>query len=132
MSRRYESEREREYEAEDRRRAYRRRERRAEERRIELASFAALMLVFMVDFLTGDSIPAVWLSLVGGGILLASAIYQTQRRWRVTPITWIGGAVMVGAAIISLYERIPLPGGVWLPIGVFAAMIIVSAITGEF
>src|SRR5215475_3928859 len=97
MSRRYESEREREMDYEDRRRSMRRRERRGEERKIELASFAALMLLFAVGLIT--TFPPVWLSLVGGGILLFSAIFQTQRRFRVTPMTWIGGFIMVGAAL---------------------------------
>ncbi|HLY27657.1 MAG TPA: hypothetical protein VKQ72_15035, partial [Aggregatilineales bacterium] len=112
MSRRYESDRERELDYEDRHRSVRRRERRSEERRIELASFAALIVVFMVGLVT--TIPPVWMSLVGGSILLASAIYQSQRRWRVTAMTWIGGIVMLGAALVSLYEKIPLPGGIWL------------------
>ena len=130
MSRRYESEREREYASEDRQRSFRRRERRAEERKIELASFAALILLFVVGMMI--SFPPVWLAFVGGTILLASAIYQTQRHWRVTAMTWIGGIVMLGAALYTFYEKLPsLPGGIWLPIGVFALMLVVSAVTGE-
>jgi hypothetical protein len=108
--------------------AYRRRERRVEERRIELASFAAIILLFMVGLLY--HIDAKWLSTIGGAILVGSAIYQTQRRWRVSPITWIGGAILLIVGLFALNGQ-PVPGGIFLPLGVFAGVIIYSALTGE-
>ncbi len=108
--------------------AYRRRERRMEERRVELASFAAIILMFMIGLVY--HIDAKWLSTIGGAILIASAIYQSQRRWRVTPITWIGGAILLIVGLFALNGQ-PVPGGIFLPLGVFAAVIIYSAMTGE-
>src|SRR5512141_436994 len=93
--RRYESEREYEYGRSSRRYSYRRRERRMEERRTELATFAALILLCVVALLYPNAIQAKWLAIIGGAILVGSAIYQWQRRWRVNPTTWIGGGLML-------------------------------------
>jgi hypothetical protein len=64
--------------------------------------------------------------------MVGAAVFQWQRRWRVNPVTWIGGAIMLIAGIASLYYRTPLPLGMLLPIGVFALVIVASAVTGEF
>src|SRR5437868_2641656 len=103
--RRYESEREYGYERSPRRTAYRRRERRAEERKIELATFAALILLFVIGLLSNGAITGTWLAIIGGAILVGSAIYQTQRRWRVNPTTWVGGIIMLGMGIYVLSEK---------------------------
>jgi hypothetical protein len=128
--RRYESERDYEYERSSRRTSYRRRERRMEERRIELVTFVALMLLFAFGLLYPGAIQANWLALIGGAILVGSAIYQTQRRWRVNPATWFGGAIMLIVGIMSM-NGFPMPGGIFFPLAVFAGIIAYSAITGE-
>ncbi len=71
------------------------------------------------------------IALIGGGIFLAAAVFQWQRRWRVNPMTWIGGGVMLIAGILGLQGN-GLPGGIFLPLGVFALIIVASLLTGEF
>ena len=128
--RRYESEPEYEYERRSRRYSYRRRERRLEERRTELVTFAALILLFVFSLLTNGAISGTWLAIAGGAILLGSAIYQTQRRWRVNPTTWVGGILMLGMGIYVLSEK---TGGIpiYFPMLIFLGIILLSAITGE-
>ena len=70
------------------------------------------------------------IAVIGGGILLVSAIYQVQRRWRVNPTTWIGGAIMFIVGVMS-WNGYSMPGGIFLPIAVFGGIIVLSAITGE-
>jgi hypothetical protein len=108
----------------------RRRERRMEERRIETLTFAALIVLFAVAILYQNRLKAEWISLIGGTILLGSAIYQSQRRWRVNPTTWIGGSIMLIAGIFAL-NGTALPLGVYLPMVVFGGVIVVSFLTGE-
>src|SRR5450432_2700788 len=127
--RRYESEREYESGRSSGRYTYRRRERRMEERRIELATFAALILLFLFGLAYSSAVKPNILALIGGAILVGSAIYQTQRRWRVNPATWIGGAIMLVAGLMSM-NGYPMPGGIFLPIGIFFLIIIFSAVTG--
>lgn len=128
--RRYSSEREYESGRSSRRYAYRRRERRSQERRIELVTFVALILLFVFGLLSNGAINGTWLAIAGGAILLGSAIYQTQRRWRVNPTTWVGGAIMLGAGIYFLNQK---SGGlpIYFPMAVFAGIIVLSAVTGE-
>src|SRR5258707_11970482 len=106
--------------------AYRRRERRMEERRVELASFAAIILMFMIGLVY--HIDAKWLSTIGGAILIASAIYQSQRRWRVTPITWIGGGNFLLVRPVAPQGQ-PAPAGLFLPLRRFSAGVIFNAPT---
>ena len=110
--------------------SYRRRERRNEERRTELITFILIILLFVFFIAFPGKIPVAWVTLLGGVILTGSSIYQNQRRWRVNPMTWVGGAVMLLAGIFALNGN-GLPGGIFLPIGIFAAVIILSFVTGE-
>jgi hypothetical protein len=113
-----------------RRYSYRRRERRREERQVEIASFGMLIILFAVGLLTGQITPDL-ITLIGGAILLGSAVYQWQRRWRVNPTTWIGGAIMVVVGIVGIKQHY-VPGGMLFPIAVFALVIVASLISGEF
>ena len=133
--RRYDSGYDRGYESRgggSRRYGYRRRERRSEERQVEMASFGIIIVIFAITLLFPGKFSPAWISVIGGGILVASGVYQSQRRWRVNPMTWIGGIALLVAGVLSLSGNSPLPGGILLPIGIFAAVIVASAITGEF
>jgi peptidoglycan/LPS O-acetylase OafA/YrhL len=109
----------------------RRRERRMEERRTETVTFVLIMLLFVFYIAFPGRISTAWISVIGGVILTGSAIYQNQRRWRVNPMTWVGGAIMLLAGIFALNGGGAIPGGIFLPIGIFAAVIILSFMTGE-
>jgi hypothetical protein len=94
-----------------------------------MASMGLIIVLFAITLLYPIK-PEV-IALIGGGIFLAAAVFQWQRRWRVNPMTWIGGLVMLIAGIMGL-QGSGLPGGVFLPLGVFALVIVASLLTGEF
>lgn len=77
------------------RRSYRaraRRDRRGEERRVETITYAlagAVILFALLDYIPGNAA-----ALAGAAVLLGSAFVQQQRRWRVNPFTWLGGAAL--------------------------------------
>ncbi len=110
--------------------SYRRRERRREERTVEMVSFGLIIVLFAITLLYPGISPAT-VSLIGGGILVGAAIFQWQRRWRVNPVTWIGGAIMLIAGIFGLQGRV-VPYGMLLPYGIFGLVILASLVTGEF
>jgi hypothetical protein len=110
----------------------RRRERRNEERRVETLTFILIILLFVFTILLPGKISVAWITLLGGIILTGSAIYQNQRRWRVNPMTWVGGAIMLIVGLLSLNGYPVLNSfGMLLPIGIFAAVIVLSFVTGE-
>ena len=77
------------------------------EARVERLTWGLLVLIFAVLFLVSDNLTAVlpnWLvPLAGAVILLGSGMYQQARRWRVSPITWITGAILLVLAVIGFY-----------------------------
>jgi hypothetical protein len=106
-----------------------RRERRSEERRIELASFGLIIVLFAITLVYPLSPSTV--AFIGGGILTGSAVYQSQRRWRVNPMTWIGGIVLLILGVFGLQGR-TVSYNMLLPLAVFGLVILASFLTGEF
>jgi hypothetical protein len=102
------------------------------EARVERLTWALLVLVFaVVQLIPADmAIPTWVIPLSGAAILLGSAIHQYSRRWRVSPITWIGGAFMAFFAYYSIrIDRTrPFIGEALL---VFFVVIVFGLITGE-
>jgi uncharacterized membrane protein YhaH (DUF805 family) len=109
----------------------RRRSRRSSERQVEMFSFLAIVLLFILQLMAGAAFSTVTILLLGSLVLLGSASYQTSRRWRVNPMTWIGGALMLVFAILGMQGN-PVPLGPLLPLGIFAAVLVASFVTGEF
>src|SRR5258706_2501111 len=107
-----------------------RRERRNEERQIETLCFGLIIVLFAITLLFNVS--AGMISLLGGAILTAGAVYQFQRRWRVNPMTWIGGVFLLVVGFMGLQKGGDIPGGWLVPIGGFALVIVASFLTGEF
>jgi carbon starvation protein CstA len=71
------------------------------ERRVELITWALLVLVFAVmQIVPEGSLPNYFVPLSGAIILLGSGLYQYAQRWRVSPVTWIGGVIM---ALLAYY-----------------------------
>lgn len=109
----------------------RRRSRRSSERQVELFSFMAIVLLFLLQLMAGTAFPTMTTLLLGSIVLLGSAIYQSSRRWRVNPMTWIGGALMLVFAVLGMQGG-TIPLGPLLPLAIFGAVLVASFITGEF
>jgi len=112
-------------------RTYERRKSEAEAR-VERITWALLVLVFaIVQLIPGSTtLPNFFVPLAGALILLGSGLYQYSRRWRVSPITWIGGAFM---ALFTFYNlqinaATSFTGACLI---VFFVVIIFGLITGE-
>ncbi|MHB8627596.1 MAG: hypothetical protein ACYDBJ_13725 [Aggregatilineales bacterium] len=115
-----------------------RRFRRREERQIEIVTLGLTLIVFMLPVLFSDpnnptatdgATPLVLM--LGGMILLAGAFFQMQRRFRVNPLTWLGGAAMLTFGVVEFQGKIA-PLGPLLPILLFGGVIVGSFLTGEF
>ncbi|MBK8027892.1 MAG: hypothetical protein IPK19_42585 [Chloroflexi bacterium] len=101
------------------------------ERRVELITWALLVLVFAVlQIIPDGSIPNFFVPLSGAIILLGSALYQYSQRWRVSPVTWIGGALM---AALAYYNTQVNPQSDFLgeSMLIFFAVIAFGVLTGE-
>lgn len=111
---------------------YRSRGKSERERRVELATWALLVLVFAIlQILPPENgLPNYIVPLSGAIILLGSGLYQYSQRWRVSPITWIGGVVMALLAYYNL-QIDPAKNFVGEALLVFFAVIAFGVITGE-
>lgn len=78
------------------------------EARVERVTWGLMVLVFALLFLFEDvaAVMPNWAIPVSGAIiLLGSGIYQYSRHWRVSPVTWIGGVVLLVLAMIAVYTN---------------------------
>src|SRR5262245_42176116 len=115
-----------------RRFGFARRERRREERTIEITCFTVIIMAFMIVVafdLRSPIIPGA-MCLTNGAVLLAGAVFQWQRRFRVNPMTWMGGFASVVAGVYGIQR--PLPGDLMIPFALFAFVILGSFVSGEF
>lgn len=78
---------------------------REREARIERTTWFLLVLVVAVIYFIPETtrLPNWVVPAAGAVILLGSGAVQYSRRMRVSPITWIGGAVMLFMALLALY-----------------------------
>lgn len=101
------------------------------EARVERFTWFLLVLVFAVLYILPEANVPYWVvPLSGAVILLGSGIYQYSRRWRVSPITWIAGTIMVLICMINLYVN-PNHDFSGFALLTFAAVIGFGVITGE-
>lgn len=105
------------------------------EARAERLTWMMLVGVFAVLYLTQDSefanqIPNWFAPVCGALILLGSGFYQYANHWRVSPATWMGGALMLGAAYYGLQMN-PERDLTGISLLVFAAVIGFGVFTGE-
>lgn len=102
------------------------------EQRIEQTTWALLVGVFAVLYMLpeGTTVPNWIPPLAGALILLGSGFYQYTRGWRVAPVTWIGGSLMLAAVYYGMQMN---PGRDLLgfTLLVFAAVIGFGLVTGE-
>ncbi len=77
------------------------------EARVERLTWGLLVLMFAVLYIASDSflqsMPNWLVPLAGGVILVGSGMYQYGRRWRVSPITWITGIILLVLAVVGFY-----------------------------
>ncbi len=117
-------------------RRYRRRSNRYfAERRFEAVTYAILIGVCFIPTLVqsmskGDVVRPAFMLVVGGAVLLGSAIYQGMARFRTNPFTWVGGFAMVMLGINN-WDNHNMPGGTLLPIIIIGAIIGFSFLNGD-
>lgn len=79
------------------------------EARVERLTWGLLVLIFAVLYLLTDGfasslpIPNWAVPMAGAIILLGSGMFQYGRKWRVSPVTWIGGVILLILALVGLY-----------------------------
>ena len=79
------------------------------EARAERMTWGLLVLIFAILYILtdrfGQSVPLPnWLvPLAGGVVLVASGVYQYSRGWRVSPVTWIAGVILLVLAVLGFY-----------------------------
>ena len=104
------------------------------EARIERLTWALLVLAFAIFQLLADegtrALPNWFVPASGAAVLLGSGLYQYTRRWRVSPVTWIAGSVMLFFTLVNLYVN---PGVSFLGMSmvVFFAVMIFGLVTNE-
>ena len=103
------------------------------EARAERLTWALLVLAFAVFQLIppgASQWPNWFIPATSAAILLGSGVYQYARRWRVSPITWIAGAIMLFFTLYNNYvnQSVNFLG---LSLVVFFAVILFGLITGE-
>ncbi|MCK6577207.1 MAG: hypothetical protein L6Q98_03780 [Anaerolineae bacterium] len=101
------------------------------ERRVEMMTWALLVLVFAVlQILPDGTLANYFVPLSGAVILLGSGLFQYAQRWRVSPITWVGGAIMAALAYYGMQVN-PQSDFVGESLLVFFAVIAFGVLTGE-
>jgi hypothetical protein len=103
------------------------------EARVERITWALLVLAFALFQLSPQgisSLPNWFLPAAGAVILLGSATYQYTRRWRVSPITWIAGGVMLFFTLYNVYIN-PAQNLLGISLIVFFIVILFGLVTGE-
>ncbi len=105
--------------------------RRREERSFEAATYGLIVLLFLIAVLY-PTFRNDFIALAGGAILVGSAIFQVQRRWRVNLLTWLGGLFLLVVGFLSFSGTTGrMPGGMLLPFGVMALVIVISFFSGN-
>ena len=105
---------------------------RAEERVERLTWFFLVMIFAIIQVLleSGFGLPNWFVPLSGSVVLIGSGLYQYSRRWRVSPTTWLGGALLAGLASVNLYWS-PERNFLGICLLVFAGVILIGIVTGE-
>jgi hypothetical protein len=103
------------------------------EARVERITWFLLVGIFAVLSLLQDSavdIPNWFVPLSGCIVLIGSGVVQYLRRWHVSPVTWLAGALLGGLAYVNLRVN-PDRSFLGLSLIVFAGVILIGLLTGE-
>lgn len=103
----------------------------AAEARVErLTWFFLVLIIAVISLIPEGAIPNAYIPFAGAVVLLGSGLYQYSRRWRVSPVTWIAGSIMLVMGGYNAYSRpdADLTGAVLIT---FALVILFGTLTGE-
>lgn len=104
------------------------------EARVERLTWALLVLAFAIFQLMSDdgtrALPNWFVPAAGAAILLGSGLYQYTRRWRVSPVTWIAGTVMLFFLLVNVYIN-PATSFLGISLIVFVLVILFGLVTDE-
>lgn len=104
------------------------------EARVERLTWGLLVLIFAVLYLLSDNavqtLPNWAVPMAGAVVLLGSGAYQYAHHWRVSPITWITGFLLLVLAIIGIYV---VPDRPFIIESLFVTLIVIvfGTFTGE-
>jgi uncharacterized membrane protein len=74
------------------------------EARVERMTWFLLVLIFAaISLLPEGSMPNALVPFAGALVLLGSGLYQYSHRWRVSPVTWVVGSIMMVIGLYSIY-----------------------------
>jgi len=105
------------------------------EEKVERITWFLLVLIFAFiaiaqDNLAIDTIPNWLIPMSGAVVLLGSGTYQYSRNWRVSPITWLTGTILLMFGMINILVE-PALNLTGLSLLAFAAVILFGLLTGE-
>jgi hypothetical protein len=100
------------------------------EAKVERLTWFFLVAIFAIIQITETAFPNWTVPVAGAIVLLGSGIYQYSRGWKVSPVTWLAGALMVGLTYINLQIN-PERNFIGLALLVFAGVILFGLLTGE-
>jgi hypothetical protein len=128
----YDDRRGRDYDRRSSSRDYGRRKSQDEERIERLTWFFLVLVIAALHIIQegGMRLPNYIVPLAGAIVLIGSGLVQYSRRWRVSPTTWLGGALLAGLALINLYVS-PDSSFLGISLVVFAGVILIGLLTGE-
>ena len=74
------------------------------EAKAERVTWFLLVLIFaLLNIFPNVALPNWAVPLAGSIILLGSGVYQYTNKWRVSPMTWIAGSLMLFFVLMNLY-----------------------------
>lgn len=102
------------------------------EEKAELITWFLLVMVFGILYMLPEdtNVPNWVVPTAGAIILIGSGLYQMARHWRVSPITWFAGFLMLMFSIYGLYWD-PNRDFLGASLVTFALVIGFGVITGE-
>lgn len=107
----------------------------AAEMKVERITWFLLVLIFALISIAQDNlavvnIPKYLVPTTGAIVLLGSGMYQFTKHWRVSPITWIVGTILMMFSMVNILvdPTLDLTG---LSLLSFAAVILFGLLTGE-